>query len=149
MNCIPGIEVTFLVLIRIFSKCDCNTEKKQGNQHLQLWTKQAYIVFHKLSVDSISQGQQHKITDWIEGWSYKNGYTAASVKYRRDDDSNGEEFGVGDMDIPTVDAQQMEIFNWVKSWGAMKRSAQNTTMNIHCQVAPMPKKIVWDARNPH
>jgi hypothetical protein len=113
--------------------------KKQGNQQLLLWIQRATLLFETYTDDPIRNDQQHRITEWLGAWAPGTTTTNTTITTResleadqgfvchstdRDDD----------LEVRTK-LSQMNITNWMKSWGQDSVSEPQTSTLAHKNIS--------------
>jgi hypothetical protein len=99
-------------------------QKKQGNHQLELWIKRTKLLFETYTDVPIRNNQQLNITHWLQEWGHQTNVTTVSnmlLEYHNEDTQS---------DIVSTDKEdnrevitkfsQMNITNWLKSWGSDK-----------------------------
>jgi hypothetical protein len=84
---------------------------------LLLWTKRAFLIFHRYEEIDIDPHQQQKITEWLQMWEAPAHTETALPERVLDINSNLIEHPPPETIPKTTHIEQMEITNWLKSWG--------------------------------
>ena len=111
---------------------------KQGQQQLQLWIKRAKLMFSAYEDIHISNDQTNRITNWLSNWdlgetTIANAATRSDLPVQR---SRVESFD-SETSAPRLGAEQINITNWLKSWGQ-----HSTTTKIHDKTEiPVPSQV--------
>jgi hypothetical protein len=93
--------------------------RKQGNQQLQLWLQRAKLLFETYTDVPIRADQQQHITKWLQDWNAINTEVKVSHQTGCIDSSSCSSAGDDDEEVRTQ-FSQMNITNWLKSWGRDK-----------------------------
>ena len=113
---------------------------KQGNQHLLLWTKRAFLVFKHYKEEELEAAQQTRITEWLETWD-----ATERTQTLLQDGSNNLNFTstsrTQSIEVPqTTRKEQLAITNWLKSWGDRRctETVETTNTNVNSSVNLSP-----------
>jgi hypothetical protein len=83
---------------------------KQGNHHLLLWTKRAFLTFDAYTEIPIDKHEQKRITDWLQIWDDDIVHTKPEYMTTNDIDTC-------DSTDREIHHAQMSITDWLHSWG--------------------------------
>jgi hypothetical protein len=90
---------------------------KQGNQHLLLWTKQAFLIFNHYKEVKIESAQQMRITEWLQTWDDSE-HSQTLLQDSMNNLNIAATPNVLSTAVPqTTHKEQLAITNWLKSWG--------------------------------
>jgi hypothetical protein len=124
------------VLERRIFHLPLHLRKKQGNQQLRLWTERAKLLFETYSDVPICKDQQRRITQWLQEWESPCTKTSIATtrpeiddKFKHDADHCSDN-GDDDNEVQTQ-FSQMNLTNWLKSWGREIDTVSETRHSSH------------------
>jgi hypothetical protein len=97
--------------------------KKQGNHQLELWIKRTKLLFETYTDVPIRNDQQRNITHWLQEWGHQPKEITMSnmiLDYHTKEDSQRDIVSIDEEDDGEARTKfsQMNITNWLKSWGS-------------------------------
>jgi hypothetical protein len=124
------------VLERRIFHLPLHLRKKQGNQQLCLWTDRAKLLFETYSDVPICKDQQRRIAQWLQEWESpcaENSIDTTGPQIGdnfKHDRNHSSEDGDDDSEVRTP-FSQMNLTNWLKSWGRETDTVSETRHLSH------------------
>jgi hypothetical protein len=111
--------------------------KKQGNQQLRLWIERAKLLFDTYTEVPIRKDQQKRIMQWLQVWRENSSSPILDSTHSRKmhTEHNNDEISTDDEDDAEVRSKlsQMNISNWLKSWGNERRDSTTDAQHLSTQ----------------